>query len=70
MSKSSIDLGLAISAHHSTLGVPRTADSIAAYCSCSRQRIQQIEEKAMRKCRIYLYRHPELNEELREIFKR
>lgn len=68
--KSSIDLGLAISAHHSTLGVPRTADSIAAYCGCSRQRIQQIEEKALRKIRVKLYQSPELNEELREIFKK
>ncbi len=68
--KSSIDLGLAISAHHSVLGVPRTSDSIAAYCECSRQRIEQIEKRAMRKCRVYLYRHPELGEELREIFHR
>jgi DNA-directed RNA polymerase sigma subunit (sigma70/sigma32) len=68
--KSSIDLGLAISAHHSTLGVPRTSDSIAAYCGCSRQRIEQIEKRALRKVRARLYQNPELNEELRERFNK
>ncbi len=63
-----IDLGLAIGAHYSTLGVPKTAAEIAARCnwnpttkkwaSCSRQRIQQIEARAIRK----LQRNPQIKE--------
>ena len=47
-----IDLGLAILA--STSEPPHTAQTIAAYCGCSRQRIQQIEQKALRKLRATL----------------
>ncbi len=68
--KSSIDIGLAISAHHSTLGVPRTAESIAAYCGCSRQRIQQLEHRGLRKIRAALYRDKELMEELRSFLEK
>ena len=56
--KPSIDIGLAISATHSIPGVPRSAADIAAYCGCSRQRIQQIEERALRKLR----RNPDIKE--------
>ena len=55
-----IDLGLAILA--STSEPPHTAQTIAAYCGCSRQRIQQIEQKALRKLRAALYRNRILNE--------
>jgi hypothetical protein len=48
-----IDLGLAILA--STTEPPHTAQTIAAYCGCSRQCIQQIEQKALRKLRAALY---------------
>ena len=47
-----IDLGLAILA--STNEPPHTCQTIAAYCGCSRQRIQQIEQKALRKLRATL----------------
>ena len=55
-----IDLGLAILA--STSQPPHTSRTIAAYCGCSRQRIQQIEQKALRKLRAALYRDRILKE--------
>jgi DNA-directed RNA polymerase sigma subunit (sigma70/sigma32) len=55
-----IDLGLAILA--STSEPPHTAQTIAAYCGCSRQCIQQIEQKALRKLRAALYRDRILSE--------
>jgi len=55
-----IDLGLAILA--STSEPPHTARTIAAYCGCSRQCIQQIEQKALRKLRAALYRNRTLSE--------
>ena len=58
-----IDLGLAILA--STSEPPHTYQTIAAYCGCSRQRIQQIEQKALRKLRATLDR----NRILREAFE-
>ncbi len=69
MKPNSIDLGLAISAHHCTLGAPKTAAEIAAYCGCSRQRLEQIEKKALRKLRATLYRDKKLREELETFFK-
>jgi hypothetical protein len=73
-----LDLGLCISEHHSTFGVPRTSQSIANYCTwdptkkiertISRQRIEQISERALRKIRAHLYRNPELREELAGLF--
>jgi len=55
-----IDLGLAILA--STSEPPHTCQTIAAYCGCSRQCIQQIELKALRKLRAALYRNRMLTE--------
>jgi DNA-directed RNA polymerase sigma subunit (sigma70/sigma32) len=55
-----IDLGLAILA--STSEPPHTCRTIAAYCGCSRQRIQQIEKKALRKLRVTLDRDRILRE--------
>ena len=55
-----IDLGLAILA--STSEPPHTCKTIAAYCGCSRQRIQQIEQKALRKLRATLDRDGILRE--------
>jgi hypothetical protein len=55
-----IDLGLAILA--STSEPPHTAQTIAAYCGCSRQCIQQIEQKALRKLRAALCRNRILSE--------
>lgn len=57
-----IDLGLAILA--STSEPPHTARTIAAYCGCTRQCIQQIEQKALRKLRAALYRDRILSEAL------
>jgi DNA-directed RNA polymerase sigma subunit (sigma70/sigma32) len=55
-----IDLGLAILA--STSEPPHTCQTIAAYCGCSRQRIQQIEHEALRKLRARLDRDRTLRE--------
>ncbi len=73
-----IDLGLAIGACHSTFGVPKTQAEIANWCTwdptrnqwrtLSRQRVDQLEKRALRKCRRYLHCHPELREELAGIF--
>ena len=52
-----IDLGLAILA------------TIAAYSGCSRQRIQQIEQKALRKLRAAFYRDRILKEAFENEFR-
>ena len=62
-----IDLGLAILA--STSEPPHTSRTIAAYCGCSRQRIQQIEQKALRKLRAALYRNRILKEAFENEFQ-
>jgi len=62
-----IDLGLAILA--STSEPPHTCKTIAAYCGCSRQRIQQIEQKALRKFREALYRDKILREAFENEFQ-
>jgi sigma-70-like protein len=62
-----IDLGLAILA--STSEPPHTCQTIAAYCGCSRQRIQQIEQKALRKLRGALYRDRILGEAFEDEFQ-
>jgi DNA-directed RNA polymerase sigma subunit (sigma70/sigma32) len=62
-----IDLGLAILA--STSEPPHTCKTIAAYCGCSRQRIQQIEQKALRKFRAALYRDRTLREAFESEFQ-
>ena len=55
-----IDLWLAILA--STSEPPHTCKTIAAYCGCTRQRSQQIEQKALRKLRATLDRDRILRE--------
>src|SRR5262249_26764788 len=62
-----IDLGLAILA--STSEPPHSARTIAAYCGCSRQRIQQIEQKALRKLRETLFRDRILKEAFENEFQ-
>ena len=62
-----IDLGLAILA--STSEPPHTCQTIAAYCGCSRQAIQQIEQKALRKLRAALYRDRILRESFENEFQ-
>jgi len=49
-----IDLGLSILSAIAVPGVSYTYDEIAAFCGCSWQAIQHIEEKALRKIRIRL----------------
>src|SRR5262245_50853771 len=49
-----IELGLAVSALTMLPGETRTLEEIAAYCNCSRERIRQIEFRALRKMRIRL----------------
>lgn len=52
---SHIDLGLAILAAIDT--PPHTCATIAAYCGVSKQRIHQIEQKALRKLRVNFLFH-------------
>ncbi len=73
-----IDFGLALSRCSCHYGVPKTQAEIANWCiydptrnqwkTISRQRIEQIEKKAMRRVRAYFHRHPEIREELAGIF--
>ncbi len=44
-----IDLGLAVSALSLSYGQTRTPDELAAYCGCTRQQIDNIYQKALRK---------------------
>src|SRR4030095_1514229 len=58
------DLGLAILA--ATQYPPHTQQVIANYMGLSRQRVEQIEKKALRKVRIRLMRQPQVWEAVRE----
>ena len=49
-----IDLGLAISAASLGRGEWRTAETLAAFCGCSKQAIEQTEYKAILKVRLAL----------------
>ncbi len=78
MKPNHIDLGLAISGCHSTFGTPKTQAEIANWCiydptkhqwrTLSRQRVDQIERKALRKIRRYLHCHPDVRDELAALF--
>jgi DNA-directed RNA polymerase sigma subunit (sigma70/sigma32) len=58
------DLGLAILA--ATQYPPHTQQVIANYMGVSRQRVDQIEKKALRKLRIRLRRQPQVWEAVRD----
>jgi hypothetical protein len=58
------DLGLTILA--ATQYPPHTQQVIANYMGLSRQRVEQIEKKALRKVRIRLMRQPQVWEAVRE----
>jgi DNA-directed RNA polymerase sigma subunit (sigma70/sigma32) len=58
------DLGLAILA--ATQDPPHTQRILANYMGVTRQRVQQIEKKALRKLRIRLMRQPQVWQALRE----
>lgn len=61
-----INLGLALVSLVAIPGVPLTAEDIAAWCDCSTQAIQRIEQAALRKLRIALFfRERHTGEELR-----
>ncbi len=72
---SQVDLGLAVSGLHCEIGVPKSSAEIASYCSwnpttgkwtsVSRQRIEQIEKRALRKLR----RRPEIQEWVHQLQK-
>src|SRR5436190_6305130 len=73
-----ITLGLAISALSLQPGETRTCEELAFFCQaagahCTRQNISQMEQRALRKCRLFLYRQKDLDAELRasleKIFK-
>ncbi len=51
-------------------GEVRTQANLAAFRGVSRQRLDQIESKIMRKLRVKFHCDKPLNEELREIFNR
>ena len=62
------DLGLAILA--ATQYPPHTQQIVANYMGVSRQRVDQIEKKALRKLRIRLRRQPQVWEAVRDqVFK-
>jgi len=66
-----IDLGLALLSTKEwgmPFGCGRTLETISAFCGCSRQAIERIEKKAMRKVRAALYRDPALEKELKQMF--
>jgi DNA-directed RNA polymerase sigma subunit (sigma70/sigma32) len=63
------DLGLAILA--ATKYPPHTQQVIANYMGVTRQRVEQIEKKALRKVRIRLMRQPQVWEAVRDhVFKK
>jgi hypothetical protein len=66
-----IDLGLAILCSKEgweRYGSRHTLDMIASFCGCSRQAIDRIEKKAMRKIRASLYRDKSLEADLKQMF--
>lgn len=69
-----IDLGLAIlctKEYSLPIGVGRTVDEIAAFCGCSRQRIDQIYQRALRRLRnkVRFNRDPVLKEIIATLLK-
>lgn len=64
-----IDLGLAVSALSLRYGETRTQVELAAFCNCSPQRIDQIEQKALRKIRNALRDNPKYAELREYIYK-
>jgi DNA-directed RNA polymerase sigma subunit (sigma70/sigma32) len=61
-------LGLAILS--ATTYPPHTRQTIAAYMGITPERVRQIEEKALRKCRAYYYRNKDLQAEIGSVFER
>jgi transcription initiation factor TFIIIB Brf1 subunit/transcription initiation factor TFIIB len=54
-----VNLGLAISGACLNHGETRTLYEIACFCNCSKQAIEHIEKKALRKLRKILLKHQE-----------
>lgn len=66
-SKPGVDLGIAISGALLPPGACRTHEEIAAFAGCSKQNIQQLEARALRKLRHCVLFTPELRTILAEI---
>jgi hypothetical protein len=64
-SKPGVDLGLAISGATLAPGKTRTCVEIAAFAGCSKQNIEQLEKRALKKLRHHIfYKHPTLRDSL------
>jgi hypothetical protein len=63
------EVGMICLASISEPGERHTCDEIADFTGCSRQRIQQIEGRALRKIRAVLYRDKTIEKELREFLE-
>jgi SpoU rRNA methylase family enzyme len=61
-----VDLGLAISGATLPPGKTRTITEIAAFCGCSKQNIEQLENKALKKLRHKVLFRPDLRDALAE----
>ncbi len=64
------ELGSLLCGRFTHYGEVRTQANLAAFRGVSRQRLDQIESKVMRKLRRTFYRDQPLQKELREIFHR
>jgi len=60
--KPGVDLGLAISGALLPPGQRRTCVEIAAFAGCSKQNIEQLENRALKKLRSRILFSPELRE--------
>jgi hypothetical protein len=67
-----IDLGLAVSGATLKSGETRSHEDMAAFCGCSRQAIEHIERRALRKLRnkLQFRNDPVLREIVETLYKR
>jgi hypothetical protein len=67
-----IDLGLAVSGATLEPGETRSGEDLAAFCGCSRQAIEHIERRALRKLRNKLQfgKDPVIREIVETLYKR
>lgn len=69
-SKPGVDLGIAISGALLPPGKTRTITEIAAFAGCSKQNIEQLENRALRKLRMRVLFDPELKAALEDMLHR
>jgi len=67
-SKANVDLGIAISGALLKPGQTRTQTEIAAFAGCSKQNIEKLEKRALRKLRHLILFRPDLKAILSELF--